>query len=124
MSTSQKLASALNFWLDNPNDCKIDDILYKPYCVEEYRPEIIKQMFQLLTPENSYILFTAQSNQSEPELQQEPYYGTKFKTERFNSSQFVSHSDLSQLGYPEPNRFVPKQPLQPYKSDCSLLTNP
>ena len=45
MSTSQKLASALNFWLDNPNDCKIEDILYKPYCVEESRPEIIKQMF-------------------------------------------------------------------------------
>jgi secreted Zn-dependent insulinase-like peptidase len=74
----------------------------------------------MMSPDACFILHTSNRNQQLPNLQREHYYGTQYSIEQIDATTKASwcNSQLEAallVGYPEPNVYVPKQPLQSLK---------
>ena len=86
LSYAKSLASRLRVWGGTePNfqtyECPIEELLHKPYVLEEFKPDLIKECLNRLTPENSIIMIVSQSHKEkyEPdEFETEFYYGTQY----------------------------------------------
>merc|ERR1712025_788105 len=96
---------------------KLYEIRHGPYHIADYKPELVKEMIDLFTVNNSFILVTAkefEQNWPEPDLEQqrEKWYDTVFGIRDFTAEEkslfTIDKSELSdKLHLPEPNLYIP-----------------
>jgi hypothetical protein len=67
LSTVNSLASKLNFWQDNSAgeahfDCKIEDLLYKPYALKSFDESMVREYLDMLEPDRSFVVYRSKKN--------------------------------------------------------------
>ena len=114
LSCSENQSDALSDWLDHEGslDCKIEELLYKPYAQRIWRPNEIKKYLDMMNPKNCFIIHQSKDYAEESDLQVEPIYETLYKKEAIAPTLLESWAsampkDGERLDYPTVNTFVP-----------------
>ena len=127
-----KQLSEIEFFLDEQNDpidfcenvsrelnlLQPNEVFYISSKIEEYKPDIIKEILESLTPQNLIIYLLSNKIKSEKEYLEnknmyniEKIYGTEYLKIKKNFSEYIADIKSfpdSDLGYPELNPFLPK----------------
>ena len=94
------------------NTVKLNEEIYIKSKIEEYKPDLIKEILDYLSPKNLniYLLSDKLRKEERIDYQKENIYGTEFKKEKVDFSSFIidikSNKDID-LSYPELNPFLP-----------------
>jgi len=128
-----KQISEIDFFLDEQNNpidfcenvsralniTELDEPYYIASKIEEYKPDLIKEILNFLTPENLNIYFLSDKFKKEKEYLEnknknyniEKIYGTEYMKIKTNFSEFISDIKTltnNEIGYPELNPFLSK----------------
>ncbi|WP_166260360.1 insulinase family protein [Marinobacter salicampi] len=86
------------------------DVLRAGYMMEEYRPELYKDLLAELTPDNVLVTLV-QPETPEAELSEAPWYGTTYAYREIKSDSLTQPETrelADQLALPAPNPFIPE----------------
>lgn len=64
----------------------IEDLLYAPYALCEWRPDYIESYLDLITPSNCVYILTTLENGKLPDLKTELHYGAKFTSTKLDEN--------------------------------------
>ncbi|KAG8198306.1 hypothetical protein JTE90_021560 [Oedothorax gibbosus] len=87
----------------------MDEVLSGPYLIQDYKPELIQQLLNLLTPENIRIAVVGKKFEDTC-CETEKWYGTKYKLEPIESELLEKWKTVKthpQLKLPTPNDLIP-----------------
>ena len=119
-----KRISEINFFLDEQYDpidlcedisssltlTKLDEDIYIKSKLEEYKPELIKEILNSMTTENLNIYLMSsklKENKEEGKYNIESIYGTQYIKNKVNFFSYIKQIN-NDLAYPQLNPFIPK----------------
>jgi insulysin len=94
---------------DRMHDYPLDEVLTGPWIMDEWDPDLIRDILSRLVPENVYITVVGQRFSLVAD-QTEPWYGTKYVTEKISTDKIKSWSESKKherLHLPTRNEFIP-----------------
>ncbi len=92
------------------HDYPIEEVLCGAYSLSEWKPQLITDVIEKLTPENVRVAVIAQQYSDLPDLQAERWYGTKYKTEDIPKEKLKAWGEAETspaLALPPRNEFIP-----------------
>lgn len=104
MSYATNLASSLR-------DYPLEEILTGPWIMKEFRPDLVQDVLNRLTPQNVYVMAVAKKFEEKANLE-EKWYGTKYCSEKIPAEKLESWSNAplnKNLNLPGPNEFIPSE---------------
>ena len=87
----------------------LEEVLSGPWMMKEWKPKLIKDVLDLLIPQNVYVTIIGQKF-AEIANQTEPWYGTKYNKELISGEKLAIWSAATpneNLHLPQPNEFIP-----------------
>ncbi|CDW84143.1 insulin-degrading enzyme [Stylonychia lemnae] len=112
ISYAQTLAARMLKFIE---DEEFNDLLWRPHALEVFDPEELQRRMNLLTPQNSFVIFQSKKNEKEDSvLLKEKWYGTPYSIEKIPDDTIsylakVLPSLEVNLGLPPRNEFIPQQ---------------
>uniref|UniRef100_A0A8D9BMR4 Insulin-degrading enzyme n=5 Tax=Cacopsylla melanoneura TaxID=428564 RepID=A0A8D9BMR4_9HEMI len=104
----EKPSSYVSYLCPNLFLYPLEEILVGTYMLTEYKPDLIRDLLDRLTPENMRLAVVGK--QFEPKCDQtEPWYGTKYTREKLSDEQlkkFENVTSNSAFHLPQPNEFI------------------
>ncbi|XP_030755591.1 insulin-degrading enzyme [Sitophilus oryzae] len=88
----------------------LEDILSASYLVNEWRPDLVEDVWNNLTPEKARLAVVAKAHESIC-TDEEPWYGVKYKQEKVPEATLKTWKEAglcSEFYLPEKNEFIPK----------------
>ena len=98
----------------------LDEVLTAPYLTSDWRPDLIDELIEELSPNNCRIIIVGQK--IEPSADKSEYwYGTKYHLEKISDELIAGWTTSgcnTNLKFPEPNLFIPTEfELYPIEAD-------
>jgi insulysin len=87
------------------------EVLSGPFLIQNFDPDLIKDMLQAIKPENMYAVILAKENEGKLD-QSEPIFGIKYSLEKVSPETITEWRNVEknpELFLPEPNQFIPEK---------------